>query len=271
MFTNQRVASLVAEFLGTAILALTVLAVATSQIGLGYFVSLGAGLALVLLVLSIGNISGAVVNPAVTIGLWTVRQITTLRAVAYIIVQLLGGLAAFGLFSYLTNSDTWTNRSAGYDSTILVAEVLGTAIFAFGIAAAVFQRMSGVTKALTIGGSLTLGIMVASIASSAFLNPAVALSAQTWELGSYVLGPVLGAIIGANLYSLLYLSANAPVERAGASAARPSKLGLHRVLRRRERSAATTRVVTEKTKVTTKPKTTAAARTKKTTKTTKKK
>lgn len=202
MITKQRVAAVFAEFLGTAILALTVLAISTSNIGIGYFVSFGAGLTLFWMVLAIGGVSGANINPAVTIGLWTIRQIRTYRAVLYVAAQLLGGIAAYVLFSYMTDKE-WNNRGT-YDTRVLVSEVVGTAVFTMGIAAAIFQRLQGVTKALIIGGSLTLGIMIASAASSAFLNPAVALGARSWEWGTYVLGPILGGIIGFNLYNLLF-------------------------------------------------------------------
>jgi len=204
MITKEKVAMLVAEFLGTAILALTVLSISTSNIGIGYFVSFGAGLALLLMVFAIGGVSGAVINPAIAIGLWTVRKLGTYQTILYIAVQLLGGIAAYYLFSYITGKH-WENRGE-FDAKILVSETVGTAIFAMGIAAAVFQRLSGAAKALTIGGSLTLGIMVAFAGSSAFLNPAVALGAQSWVWGTYVLGPILGAIIGFNLYNLLFAS-----------------------------------------------------------------
>ncbi len=204
MFTKEKVAMLVAEFLGTAILTLTVLAISMSNIGIGYFVSFGAGLTLLLMVIAIGGVSGAVINPAIALGLWTVRKLSTYQTILYIAVQLLGGIAAFYLFQYMTGRD-WNARTE-FDTKVLVAETVGTAIFAIGIAAAVFQRLNGLTKAFVIGGSLTLGIMVASAASSAFLNPAVALGAQSWVWGTYVLGPVLGAIIGFNLYNLLFAS-----------------------------------------------------------------
>lgn len=218
MFTKQKIAALVAEFLGTAILALTVLAISTSNIGIGYFVSFGAGLVLLLMVFAIGNISGAVINPAIAIGLWTVRKLGTLQTITYIAVQLLGGVAAYALFSYLTGKE-WANQGA-YDTKLLVAETVGTAVFAFGIAAAIFQKLDGTAKALTIGGSLTLGIMIASAASSAFLNPAVALGAHSWGWGTYVLGPVIGAVIGFNIYNLLFASTN--TARVVARAERPT-------------------------------------------------
>lgn len=226
MFTKQKVAALVAEFVGTALLALTVLSISTSNIGIGYFVSFGAGLTLLLMVLAIGNISGAVLNPAISLGLWTVRKLSTFQTVVYIAVQLLGGVAAYVLYNYLTDQ-TLGDGTGKFDAQILVAEVLGTAVFAFGIAAAIFQRLEGTAKAVTIGGSLTLGIIVASIASAGFLNPAVALSAQVWVWGTYVLGPVIGAVIGFNLYNLLFAATNrtavvAKVERTTTVVAEPA-------------------------------------------------
>jgi glycerol uptake facilitator-like aquaporin len=210
MLTKQHIAALVGEFIGTAVLATVVLAVANSQIGIALFIGLAAGLALMLLVFSLGRISGTHLNPAITIGLWTVREIKTVRALTYIVAQMLGGIGAWALFNYLVGSDTWSNRETGYSSTILVAEVVGTAVFAFGIAAAIANKLEVGAKAAVIGGSLTIGVLVASIASPAFLNPAVAFAAQTWNW-TFVLGPVLGSVIGFNLYTLLISSATSPV------------------------------------------------------------
>lgn len=208
MFTKQKVAMLVAEFLGTAILTLTVLAISTSNIGIGYFVSFGAGLALLLMVFAIGGVSGAVINPALTLGLWSVRKLQTTQALLYIVVQLLGGLLAFVLFAYMTDlGDQLSSRTFDFDTKVMVAEVVGTAVFAFGVAAALYNKLEGGVKAALIGGSLTLGIMIASATATAgYLNPAVALGAQAWEWGNFVLGPILGAVIGFNLYNLLFIA-----------------------------------------------------------------
>ena len=204
MFTKQRVALLTSEFLGTAILALVVLGLLNSQIGYSFFAPLGIGLALAVLVLVFGKISGPVLNPAITIGLWTVRQFSALRTVTFVLAQLLGAIAAFALYSYLKGTDTWVNNATGYRPEVLVAEVVGTAIFSFGFAVAILNRYSLEAKAVAVGGAFTVGMIVASLGAIGFLNPAVALSAQVWELGTYVLGPVLGAVIGFNVYTLLF-------------------------------------------------------------------
>src|SRR5690606_16406384 len=92
---------LVAEAFGTFMLTMIVYAVCHSPIGLRYFVSIAAGLTLAVLVLTIGATSGAHVNPAVTIGMWTIRKIDTMKAVLYIAAQFLGAVLAWRLYVYL--------------------------------------------------------------------------------------------------------------------------------------------------------------------------
>lgn len=220
MFTKPKVAMLVAEFLGTAMLTMTVLAISTSGIGHDFFVALGAGLALLLGVLVFGNVSGANFNPAVTIGLWSIRKIQTVQAFLYVLVQLLGGITAYTLFVYLSGlGSELGSRQIEYSTDIMVAEVVGTAVFAMGIAAAIYQKIDGAAKASLIGGSLALGVIIASSSVGAgYLNPAVALGGQAWEWGNFVLGPVLGAVIGFNLYSLLFVISDKTPAKATAVA-----------------------------------------------------
>lgn len=204
MFRKNKLAMLVGEFLGTTALTLIVLAISHSQLSLGYFIATSAGLMVALMTLALAGISGAVFNPAMTIGLWTVRKLRTLQALSYIVVQLAGGAVAWQLFEYLTKLSGVHNTST-YSSRVLVAEVVGTFFFAFVWAAAVYQRFNLYSKAAAIGGALTAGSLVASLGSAGFLNPAVALGLHQWAWGTYVLGPVLGAVIGFNLYNLLFV------------------------------------------------------------------
>ena len=207
MLERKKIAMVLAEFLGTAILTAVVLAVSKTNIGIPYFVSLMAGLSLAVGVIVFGAISGAHFNPAVTIGLWTARRVKTLPTVVYIAAQLLGGFVAYLLYTYIVDS---TIRSVGeYNSRVLVAEAVGAFVFALGWAATVYHKLDSAKAAFVIGGSFIVGVTVASLGSAGFLNPAIALGAQSWIWGTYVLGPVLGAIIGFNLYALLFAPANA--------------------------------------------------------------
>src|ERR1700710_2988154 len=104
MFGRQKIATLVAEFLGTGVLTLLVLSVQRSTIGVPFFVAAAAGLALALMMFALGGVSGGYFNPAVTIGMWTARRITSLRAVVYVVAELLGGWAAYELYRYFANS-----------------------------------------------------------------------------------------------------------------------------------------------------------------------
>jgi aquaporin Z len=224
MFRKNKLAMLVGEFLGTASLTLIVLAISHSQLSLGYFIASAAGLMVALMTVALAGISGAVFNPAMTIGLWTVRKLRTLQALSYLAVQLLGGAVAWELFIYLTKL-AGVHNTGTYSSRVLVAEVVGTFIFAFAWAAAIYQRFSLYAKAATIGGGLMAGALVASLGSAGILNPAVALGLHQWGWGTYVLGPVLGAVIGFNLYNLLFVETElAEVAESRLEKAQTSKL-----------------------------------------------
>ncbi len=223
MFRKNKLAMLVGEFLGTTALTLIVLAISHSQLSLAYFIATAAGLMVALMTLALAGISGAVFNPAMTIGLWTVRKLRTMQALSYLAVQLLGGAVAWELFIYLTKL-TGVHNTGTYNARILVAEVTGTFVFAFMWAAAIYQRFPLYAKAAMIGGALTVGSLVASLGSAGIMNPAVALGLHQWGWGTYVLGPILGAIIGFNLYNLLFVEtelaevAESPMERSRTSA-----------------------------------------------------
>lgn len=206
MTVRSRIATLVAEFLGTAVLATVAINVSRSQIGISYFVAIGVGLALALLVLMFGRVSGAHLNPAVTIGLWTLRKIGTIQAIAYLAMQMLGGLAAWQLANYFVGQEIASIAGNAFDWKVLVGEAVGTLVFTFAIAVAVYQETEMAKKAALIGGGLFLGVIVASLASNAVLNPAVALGNQSWSR-AYIFGPIIGSVIGMNLYVLLFAPA----------------------------------------------------------------
>lgn len=221
MLPRNKIAMITAEFLGTGILAFVTLAISKSNVGIPYFVSLALGLTLATLVMALGAVSGAHLNPAITIGLWTTRRVKTLPALVYVAVQLLGGVSAYLLYTYFVNTH-WAN-SGKFESRVLVAETVGAFVFALGWAAAAYRKLEGGKAAFAIGAALTVGIMVASAGSAGILNPAVALGMRMWVWGTYALGPVLGAVIGFNLYGLLFAPKDALVEVEEESAAPKSK------------------------------------------------
>lgn len=207
MTQRSKIGVLVAEFFGTAILASAVLAeinAAGLVVNKSWFVAATAGLTAALLTITIGKLSGAHLNPAITIGLWTLRKIETTTALAYIAAQMLGGAVALSLFQYLQN-DVIQGTKVHFDWRIFVAEMIGTVIFGFGFAAVVVQKLDGYKAAFAIGTSLMLGAVVAQSASSGFLNPAVALANNSWGW-IYVTAPILGSVVGMNIYDLFIAS-----------------------------------------------------------------
>jgi glycerol uptake facilitator-like aquaporin len=201
MFGKRKIAAIAGEFLGTATLAFIVLNVSRSTIGIPYFVAIAAGLAVAVMGLSVAT--DVNLNPAITIGLWTARRMKTTQAIIYVVVQLLGGWAAYSLYKYFAHG-TVQHVSSGFDGRILVAEAVGAFVFALAASAVLYERIWGPRRAILVGAGLVLGMVVASSASNGFINPAVALGSNSWGWGTYVLGPVLGAIIGVNLYALVF-------------------------------------------------------------------
>lgn len=222
MFGRRKVAALLGEFLGTGVLTLLILSVQRSQLGLQYFVAIAAGLTFMLLTFVLGRTSGGYFNPVITLGLWTARKLTTVRALLYIVVQFLGAYAAFGLYSYYSNTHL-SSVGGHYSGRILIAEAVGTGIFTFSYAATLYQSYSHAARSVFAGLAYTVGILAASTAALGLLNPAVALGIKAWVWGTYVLGPVLGAIIGINLYVWVFAGPEAatfvtPVDVAPARA-----------------------------------------------------
>lgn len=210
LVTRRRIAMLVAEFFGAGLITTIVLTLGKAQDSAVYFIALAVGLTVAALILTLGMISGAHFNPAISLGLWTVRRSSSLRTVSYIAVQLLGGVVAYWLFTYLFDAQLANNGS--FDPRILLAEALGTMLLAIAVAAAVFNNYKGGKTAATVGVAIAVAIMVASIASLGLLNPAVALGVGSWVWGTYVLGPIIGSIIGFNLYALLFAPAKEVVK-----------------------------------------------------------
>jgi glycerol uptake facilitator protein len=226
MLRRKRLAMLVAEFLGTGILTLAVLSVQRSPLNLTYFVAIAAGLTVALLTYVLGNVSGAHLNPALTLALWTARRVKTIPALTYIAVQLLGAWAAYGLYHYFVHTDVQEIQQ-DFSGRILVAEAIGTMVFALAWAYAAYNRVEEGRFAAVAGLAFTVAIIVASAASVGLINPALAEGVRAWEVfgqngwGNYVLGPVLGAVIGVNLYGLLFADPDRPFSalRGGRTAA----------------------------------------------------
>lgn len=156
-----------------------------------------AALTLGLFVYSLGHVSGTHINPAVTIGIWSIGKIGNKDALLYIVAQFLGALVALGL---LREFNMVTPLTIDNSFLIGVAEMLGAFFFTFGIASVVYGKVSNSLSGLMVGGSLLLGIaMSAVLGANGVLNPAVAFGISSFGV-MYILGPIVGAVLGMQAY-----------------------------------------------------------------------
>lgn len=210
MFTKLfKPQAVLAEFLGTTILAMVYL-VLTQTTGVSYFIGTSVAVTLGVVYLIFSQVSGGHFNPAITLGMWTMRKINTISGVLYIVAQVLGGLTAWGVYSYLTSFHI-APHAATWHWTLFWAEAIGTLVLALGYGAAVSKGKTAVESALSYGFALFVGIMIAATASAAYLNPAVALGSMRfhWDW-VYILGPLVGGLVGINLFGYLFGGAKLP-------------------------------------------------------------
>lgn len=210
-------AALIGEFIGTFML------VAAFLVSGGEY--LYVGLTLVGLILTVGTLSGAYLNPLLTVGGWVTRKLSHLRAVGYLVAQLLGAAAAFAALTAFVSAGASAAGSSSFTQApelfhfnpltdknqwyIFGAELVASSVLAFAFAGALIEKTDRVAKALTVGltllgASMVAGLAAKSLAASVAINPAIALAAKgvdfsafTWgAVVVYIAAPLIGGIVG---------------------------------------------------------------------------
>jgi MIP family channel proteins len=180
--------------------------------GIGHVgISFCFGLAIAVMIYAVGHISGAHINPAVTLAFALTRKFPLARVPLYWIAQCAGAtIAALVLKVMFGNvAHLGTTLPSGSDSQSFGLEIVLTFFLMFVImAVATDNRAVGEAAALAIGGVILLDAMFAGPISGASMNPArsfgPALVSNTWShYWIYVLGPAIGAILGALGYELI--------------------------------------------------------------------
>jgi aquaporin Z len=202
--------ALIAEFVGTfALIFIGAGAGAVGKVGL-VGVALAHGLVLMVMAAAYGDISGAHINPAVTIGLWAGRQIKSAAAVAYIVVQLLGGIAGALLLRFVLGSGAGSLGATVLGSGVSPVEGLVVeAVLTFFLVNTIYQTAvrgkAGNLAPVAIGMTLAFGILMGGPLTGASLNPARTIgpavaTGDYSDLWVYLAGPVLGGLGAAALY-----------------------------------------------------------------------
>lgn len=180
---------------------------AIGHVGIG----LTFGLIVMAMIYAIGHISGAHINPAVTLAFAATRHFPMRLVPLYIGAQLLGALLASLLLRALfgLSANLGATIPAGSAGQSLVLEVVLTLFLMFVImAVATDVRAVGQAAAIAIGGTVGLEALFAGPISGASMNPArslaPAMAAGVWDSQwIYVIGPVLGALAGAWMYVVI--------------------------------------------------------------------
>jgi MIP family channel proteins len=192
-------------------------------------VALAHGVALLVIVYAWGSISGAHVNPAVTLGVAAAGRMPWPKAIIYWVAQFAGAVVAAFLLRWLLPTDSDLGQTVGSltkgpgadAAKVVVIEAILTffllcAVFASGI----FGR-NGNVAGIAIGLVLTMDILAGGVLTGASMNPArtfgPAMAANDFSyFWMYLVGPAIGGLAGALLYNSVFLpeEQKAPVDAA---------------------------------------------------------
>lgn len=190
---------------GAAMVASTTQAFGHAEVALAF------GLAVAIAVAATGHISGAHINPAVTLGLWSVRRFPTRDVLPYIVAQCVGAIAASLLLGWLVG------RAGGFGETVplisvsraFVVEAGYTALLGFVIVAvATDDRVPKAVAPFAIGMTVYAGALVTGPLTGGSFNPArtlgPAVAGGVWTAHwLYWIAPVVGAVVGMWAYEWL--------------------------------------------------------------------
>jgi MIP family channel proteins len=221
----------VAEFLGTfALVAIgpgAVMVAARSHAFGQVGIALAFGLAVTIIVAGSGHLSGAHINPAVTIGFWSIRRFRTSDVLPYIIAQCTGAIAASVLCGWILGpvGQFGVTLPALAIPQSFVVEMGYTGLLGFVImGVATDARTPTGVAPFAIGATVLAGALVTGPLTGGSFNPArslgPAVASGTWTAHwLYWVAPTLGMMLAMRLYEVLR-----PASAAEATPSRP--LGL---------------------------------------------
>jgi aquaporin NIP len=164
-------------------------------------VALTFGLIVLAMIYTLGDISGAHLNPAVTIGFWAARQLLGREVLPYIGSQIIGALLASGLLRWLFPANKWLGATlpAGSEGQSFVLEAVLTFLLMLTILnVSTGAKEKGITAGIAVGAVIALEAMFAGPICGASMNPARSLapalvSGHFEHLWIYLVAPPSGA------------------------------------------------------------------------------
>jgi MIP family channel proteins len=230
----------VAEAVGTFILVLTITSTAVAATlakplaGAPYdslVVPIAGGLSLAVLAASLGHVSGAHLNPAITLGLALNRRFPWSYAPAYLLAQFAGAIGAAALTwgLYGNQARTQANLGATYPAAgvglgrVFAAEAVVTFVLAIVIiSVATDSRVPRAVAAMAIGSALAVAILISGPISGAGVNPARAigpmiLTGRLTGWWAYLTAPAIGGALAVATYERFLRKGSTPDAHAPAA------------------------------------------------------
>lgn len=217
-----------AELVGTFVLVFVGVGsavLAGSHIGFAG-VALAFGLSLLVMVYTIGPISGCHINPAVTFGVWLSGRIGIKDAIMYVIAQIIGAILSAGVILFVARgiaggysasisglgSDGYGLHSPDHYSMAagFVAELVLTAFFVLVVLGSTDKKAPVGFAGIAIGLALTMAHLVCIPITNTSVNPARSIGPALWvggwavqQLWLFIVAPLIGGAVAALVYKII--------------------------------------------------------------------
>jgi MIP family channel proteins len=190
-------------------------------------VALAYGFAFASMTAAVGNISGGHFNPAISVGFWATRRLSTFDALSYCIVQLGGATLAAYALRFAIPEAIWRAVAMGTPNLAggvtrapaMLIEALGAFVVTFAVYATTNSagRTAGLLPAVASGLAVTAGSLFAAPFTGGALNPARAFGpavvAADWtNHGVYWIGPLAGGVLAAWICNAMFTRSPRPAE-----------------------------------------------------------
>lgn len=174
-------------------------------------ISLAFALVVLGVIYAIGHLSGAHINPAVTLAFWASRRFPGREVPGYVVAQCAGAVAAAGLLGWLLGDAVAAGATVPaltVGRALLVEGVLSFVLMFIIMAVATDERVAGGWAGLVVGFTVGFDALMGGPLTGASMNPArslgPALAGGVWaHHWIYWVAPAVGAVLGASCYELL--------------------------------------------------------------------
>ena len=180
--------------------------------------ALAFGLAVVAMAYTIGGTSGCHINPAITLGVWMSRRMSTKDALLYMLFQVIGAILGAGILYALVGSHTGIDGLGANTCNPgvtqvggLIAEIVFTAVFVFVVLGTTDpDKGAGNLAGLAIGLALVMVHLVCIAYTGTSVNPARSIGPALFaggdalsQLWIFIVGPFVGAAIAAAAWAVV--------------------------------------------------------------------